>query len=85
MLPPPHLATQASHPVTLPRSAEGNDTATTQDLLEIHSRLYLCLQNTLTPTEELLPSPVVYQAGELSIGCHRVHEPNTLSPVTGAN
>lgn len=64
MLPPPHLATQASHPVTLPRSAEGNDTATTQDLLEIHSRLYLCLQNTLTPTERLLPSPVVYQAGE---------------------
>lgn len=28
MLPPPHLATQDSHPVTLPRSAEGNDTAT---------------------------------------------------------
>lgn len=56
------LATQASHLTTSPRSAEGNDTATAQDLWEIHSRLPPCLQNTLTPTKELLQSPVVYKA-----------------------
>lgn len=50
------LATRPSHPATLPRSAEGNDTATPQDLWEIHSRLPPCLQNTSTPTKELFPS-----------------------------
>lgn len=55
------LATQASHPAASPRSAEWNDTATPQDLWEIHSRLPSCSQNTLSPTKELHPSLVVYK------------------------
>ena len=55
-------------PATLPRSAERNDTTPPQDLWEIHSRLPPCLQNTLTPTKELFPSPEVYSAGAHLLG-----------------
>lgn len=62
------LHPQASHPATSPRSAEGNDTATPQDLWETHSCFYPCLQNILTPNKELLLSLVVYKAGAHLLG-----------------
>lgn len=82
---PSPLPTQALHPATSPRSAEGNDATTPQDLWEIHSRLPPCLQNTLTPTKGAAPIPSGLQSRNPSIGCHREHEPSSLSPVTGAN
>lgn len=68
-----------------PRQGQLKEMIAPQDLWEIHSRLPPCLQNTLTPTKELLPSPVVLQSSSPSIGCHREQEPSSLSPVTGAN
>ena len=72
-------------PAYKPRQGQLKEMIAPQDLWEIHSRLPPCLQNTLTPTKEQLPSPVVLQSSSPSIECHREQEPSSLSPVTGAN
>lgn len=64
------LATQAYHPTTSPRSAEGNYTATSQDLCEIHSCLPPCLQTTMTPLEAA-SVPGALRSRSTSIGRHR--------------